>query len=179
MPDFLTPSAARTSSALVGCPLRCDRKNCRTEGKTRFKARAVSAALESGRSQQANLCHLSRLLSEAQANRTGDTRSSKRASIPQTECLFISRATRGQPWNFTLGAIVLSKRITAMSERDTNNTGSRQSIRGVQVFVALGLIVCIVLIIAGGWLMKSENRDTSATAHLRTAPKTSSTTGSR
>jgi len=66
-----------------------------------------------------------------------------------------------------------------MSERDTDNTGSRQSIRGVQVFVALGLIVCVVLIIAGGWLMKSDNRDTNATAHLRTAPKASSTTGSR
>ena len=66
-----------------------------------------------------------------------------------------------------------------MSERDTSNTGSGQSIRGVQVFVALGLIVCVVLIIAGGWLMKSDNRDTSATAHLRTAPKASSTTGSR
>jgi hypothetical protein len=65
-----------------------------------------------------------------------------------------------------------------MSERDTNNTGSGQSIRGVQVFVALGLIVCVVLIIAGGWLMKSDNRDTSATAQ-RTAPKASSTTGSR
>ena len=63
-----------------------------------------------------------------------------------------------------------------MSERDTSNTGSGQSIRGVQVFVALGLIVCVVLIIAGGWLIKS---DTSATAHLRTAPKASSTTGSR
>ena len=65
-----------------------------------------------------------------------------------------------------------------MPERDTD-TGSGQNIRGVQIFVALGLVICLLLIIAGGWLMKSESRDTSATAHLRTVPKASSTTGSR
>ena len=67
---------------------------------------------------------------------------------------------------------------TAMSERKTNIKATSEQLRVVQVFVALGLIVGIVFIIAG-WLLKSDNPDTSTAAYLPTTPNTSETIGSR
>ena len=67
---------------------------------------------------------------------------------------------------------------TAMSERKTNIKATSEQLRVVQVFVALGLIVGIVFIIAG-WLLKSDNPETSAAAYLPTTPNTSETVGSR
>jgi hypothetical protein len=62
----------------------------------------------------------------------------------------------------------MSKRETKRSERD---------IRAVRVFVALGLAIALFFIIAGGWLLNSQNRDMNGnTAHLRTPTPT---TGSR
>ena len=67
-----------------------------------------------------------------------------------------------------------------MSKRKLNIKRSGWNIRGVQVLVALGLMIGLVFIIAGGLLANSENRDTtSGTAQLRTTPKAASTTGSR
>jgi hypothetical protein len=63
-----------------------------------------------------------------------------------------------------------------MSERKTNIKATSEQLRVVQVFVALGLIVGIVFIIAG-WLLKSDN--TNTTAYLPTTPNTSETIGSR
>jgi hypothetical protein len=65
-----------------------------------------------------------------------------------------------------------------MSERKTNIKVTSEQLRVVQVFVALGLIVGIVFIIAG-WLLKSDNPDTSTAAYLPTTPNTSETIGSR
>ena len=67
---------------------------------------------------------------------------------------------------------------TAMSERKMNIKATSEQLRVVQVFVALGLIVGIVFIIAG-WLLKSDNPDTSTAAYLPTTPNTSETIGSR
>jgi hypothetical protein len=64
-----------------------------------------------------------------------------------------------------------------MSKRVTNTKRSGRNIRGVQGFVALGFMIGLVFIIAGGLLGNNENRD-SSTAQLRTTP-TASTTGSR
>ena len=67
-----------------------------------------------------------------------------------------------------------------MSKGEANPKRSERNIRGVQVFVALGLMIGLLFIIAGGWLVNSENRDaTSSTAQLRTTPKAASTTGAR
>jgi hypothetical protein len=62
-----------------------------------------------------------------------------------------------------------------MLERNTKRSG--RDVQGVQVVVALGLVIGLLFIIVGGWLMNSQNRDTSSnSAHLRTP---AATTGSR
>jgi hypothetical protein len=73
----------------------------------------------------------------------------------------------------TLGAVVLpeSKRTHAMLEWNTKRSG--RDVRGVRVFVALGLVIGLLFIIVGGWLMNSQNRDTTSnSAHLRTPAAT-------
>ena len=100
IPDFLTPSAARTLSALVGVPYAMRQKKPPDEGKTGFKARAVSAHLDLDDHGKRIFATCRGYL--ASDKRTeGDTRF--KAHIPQTECLFISRATRGQPLELHLG----------------------------------------------------------------------------
>jgi hypothetical protein len=63
-----------------------------------------------------------------------------------------------------------------MSKRESNSKRSGQNVRGVQVFVALGLIIGLGFIIAAGWFGNSENRDTIDSAQLQTIPKPPSTT---
>ena len=88
---------------------------------------------------------------------------------------------RQLPTNVALGTHIgggrspLSKRTHAMLERNTKRSG--RDVQGVQVFVALGLVIGLLFIIVGGWLMNSQNRDTTSnSAHLRTP---AATTGSR
>jgi hypothetical protein len=58
-----------------------------------------------------------------------------------------------------------------MSKRSTN-TKESQRLREVQIFVGLGLVVGVFLIIVGGWLARSDNRNTST---AQTTPNASST----
>jgi hypothetical protein len=66
-----------------------------------------------------------------------------------------------------------------MPDRKKDSKSSEWNIQTVHLFIGVGLAIGIGLIIVGGWLIKSDNPETSTTAHLRAAPKAPSTTGSR
>jgi hypothetical protein len=67
-----------------------------------------------------------------------------------------------------------------MHDREKDTKSGEQRTRAVQVFVSVGLAIGIALIIAGGWLMKNEDKPSTSAAHLRITPKApSTTTGSR